>query len=84
MPLILVRPAVIAAVRSSWWPGLRRYMTTPVIRAVDNDEPMDFLTEVRRVVVVFLNIITKTVTPDVLIDVVDTAYKYISRWVLSR
>ncbi|XP_026743294.1 adenylate cyclase type 10-like [Trichoplusia ni] len=73
-----LRPAVIAAMRSSWWPGLCRFMVTPVLRAVENDEPMDFLTEVRRVVVVFFNIITKTVTPDVLIDLVDRAYKHIS------
>ncbi|XP_037295199.1 adenylate cyclase type 10 isoform X2 [Manduca sexta] len=73
-----LRPAVIAAMRSSWWPGLRRFMVTPVLRAVDNDEPMDFLTEVRRVVVVFLNIITKTVTESVLIGVVNDAYKCVS------
>lgn len=54
-------------------------MVTPVLRAVDNDEPMDFLTEVRRVVVVFLNIITKTVTEDVLIGVVDTVYRLVCR-----
>ncbi|KAL0869690.1 hypothetical protein ABMA27_005935 [Loxostege sticticalis] len=70
-----VRPAVVSALRSSWWPALRRFMVTPVLRAVDNDEPMDFLTEIRRVVVVFLNIITKTVTEDVLIELVDAAYK---------
>nr|XP_049701323.1 adenylate cyclase type 10 [Helicoverpa armigera] len=74
-----LRPAVIEAVRNSWSPGLRRFMATPVLRAVDNDEPMDFLTEVRRVVVVFLNIITKTVTPESLIDLVDTVYKDVSR-----
>jgi adenylate cyclase 10 len=54
-------------------------MMAPVLRAVDNDEPMDFLTEVRRVVVVFLNIITKSVTENVLIGVVDTAYKSVCR-----
>uniref|UniRef100_A0A2A4J100 Guanylate cyclase domain-containing protein n=1 Tax=Heliothis virescens TaxID=7102 RepID=A0A2A4J100_HELVI len=74
-----LRPAVIAAVKTSWSPGLRRFMATPVLRAVDNDEPMDFLTEVRRVVVVFLNIITKNVTPESLIDLVDTVYKDVSR-----
>ncbi|XP_060805393.1 adenylate cyclase type 10 isoform X1 [Amyelois transitella] len=52
-------------------------MVTPVLRAVDNDEPMDFLTEVRRVVVVVINIITRTVTEDVLIGKVDTAYKLV-------
>ncbi|CAH0401382.1 unnamed protein product [Chilo suppressalis] len=54
-------------------------MVSPVLRAVDNDEPMDFLTEVRRVVVVFLNIVTKSVTEDVLIDIVDSAYKCVCR-----
>lgn len=54
-------------------------MLTPVLRAVENDEPIDFLTEVRRVVVVFLNIITKAVSEDVLIKVVDGAFKCVSR-----
>ncbi|XP_075981642.1 adenylate cyclase type 10-like [Anticarsia gemmatalis] len=74
-----VRPAVVAALQSTWWwSDLRLFMLTPVLRAVDNDEPMDYLTEVRRVIVVFLNIITKTVTPDVLINIVDKAYKCVS------
>ncbi|CAG9563860.1 unnamed protein product [Danaus chrysippus] len=69
------RPAVVAAMRGSWWPALRQFMVPPILRAVDNDEPMDFLTEIRHVVVVCINIITRTVTETVLIEVVDTAYK---------
>ncbi|CAH0695976.1 unnamed protein product [Spodoptera exigua] len=76
--VLKVRPAVIEAVRNSWYPELRRFMAIPVLRAVENDEPMEFLTEVRRVIVVFLNIITRTVTPDVLIELVDTVYKQVS------
>ncbi|XP_045502162.1 adenylate cyclase type 10-like [Colias croceus] len=72
-----LRPALITAMRSDWWSALRRYMVPPIIRAVDNDEPMDFLTEIRHVVVVFLNIITRSVTEDVLIEVVDNAYKIV-------
>ncbi|CAG4947636.1 unnamed protein product [Colias eurytheme] len=72
-----LRPALITAMRSDWWSALRRYMVPPIIRAVDNDEPMDFLTEIRHVVVVFLNIITRTVTEDMLIEVVDNAYKIV-------
>ncbi|CAH4029144.1 unnamed protein product [Pieris brassicae] len=63
--------------RSTWWSALRRYMAPPILRAVDNDEPMDFLTEIRHVVVVFLNIITRTVTEDVLIEVVNNAFKIV-------
>lgn len=69
----------MAAVQTSWHPGLRRFMAKPVLRAVDNEEPMDFLTEIRRVVVVFLNIITRTVTDDALIELVDAVYKLVSR-----
>lgn len=58
-------------------------MPTPLLRAVDNDEPLEFLTEVRRVVVVFLNIVTKAVTENVLIGIVDTAYKRVSRCVFK-
>lgn len=77
-----VRPAVIAALHSAWWPALRRFMLTPVLRAVDNDEPMDFLTEIRNVVVVFLNIITQSVTEDMLISIVDNAYKKVYKLVI--
>lgn len=77
-----VRPAVIAALRSTWWPELRRFMVTPVLRAVDNDEPMDFLTEIRNVVVVFLNIKTQTVTEHVLISIVDSVFKTVCKLVM--
>ncbi|KAJ8717345.1 hypothetical protein PYW08_005744 [Mythimna loreyi] len=73
-----LRPALVDAVRNPWISGLRRFMATPVLRAVDNEEPMEFLTEVRRVVVVFLNIITRTVTDDALIELVDAVYKLVS------
>ncbi|KAJ2948306.1 hypothetical protein O0L34_g7542 [Tuta absoluta] len=78
-----LRPAVISALRGSWWPSLRRFMLSPVLRAVDNEEQMDFLTEVRHVVVVFLNIITKTVSEDVLVDIVDVAYKQVCRFAIQ-
>lgn len=54
-------------------------MVKPVLRAVDNDEPMEFLAEVRRVVIVFLNIITKSVSEELLIRIVDNAYKIVCR-----
>ncbi|XP_063366870.1 adenylate cyclase type 10-like [Cydia amplana] len=79
-PLLLtmafsVRPVIVSALRSLWWPTLRKFMVQPVIWAVENDEPMEFLTEIRRVVVIFLNIVTKTVTDETLVEIVDTAYK---------
>lgn len=58
-------------------------MPTPVLLAVDNDEPMDFLTEVRHVVVLFLNIITRTVSTDVLLKVVDETYNCVLRSVFA-
>ncbi|XP_061721074.1 uncharacterized protein LOC133527896 [Cydia pomonella] len=70
-----VRPVIVSALRSLWWPTLRKFMVQPVIWAVENDEPMEFLTEIRRVVVIFLNIVTKTVTDEMLVEIVDTAYK---------
>ncbi|KPJ03277.1 Adenylate cyclase type 10 [Papilio xuthus] len=70
-----LRPAVVAAIRGSWGTALRRFMLRPILRAVDNDEPMNFLAEVRHVLIVFINIITKTVTADILISVVDAAYR---------
>ncbi|XP_063626416.1 adenylate cyclase type 10-like [Cydia splendana] len=70
-----LRPVIVSALRSLWWPTLRKFMVQPVIWAVENDEPMEFLTEIRRVVVIFLNIVTKTVTAEKLVEIVDTAYK---------
>lgn len=75
MYVVAVRPAVVAAIKGSWGTALRRFMLRPILRAVDNDEPMNFLAEVRHVLIVFINIITKTVTDDILISVVDAAYR---------
>ncbi|XP_053691913.1 adenylate cyclase type 10-like [Sabethes cyaneus] len=39
--------------------SLRRFLIKPILFAIDNDEPMEFLTEMRQIVTVFLNIVLR-------------------------
>lgn len=54
---------------------LKRFMIPPLMRAIEIDEPMEFLTEMRNVVIVFLNIVVKPLTEVGLIRMVDHSYK---------
>ncbi|XP_058447696.1 adenylate cyclase type 10-like [Malaya genurostris] len=39
--------------------SLRRFLIKPILLAIDNEEPMEFLTEMRQIVTVFLNIVLR-------------------------
>lgn len=39
--------------------SLRRFMIKPILFAIDAQEPLEFLTEMRQIVTVFLNIVLK-------------------------
>ncbi|XP_055544370.1 adenylate cyclase type 10-like isoform X2 [Wyeomyia smithii] len=39
--------------------SLRRFLIKPILFAIDNEEPMEFLTEMRQIVTVFLNIVLR-------------------------
>ncbi|XP_058818168.1 adenylate cyclase type 10-like isoform X3 [Topomyia yanbarensis] len=39
--------------------SLRRFLIKPILYAIDNEEPMEFLTEMRQIVTVFLNIVLR-------------------------
>jgi len=73
----VVRPKVIKAAKEGLKNSLRSYMLRPVIRSVEMDEPLEYLTEMRQVVILFINIITTVVSNEELISLVDTAYKLI-------
>ncbi|XP_018341276.1 PREDICTED: adenylate cyclase type 10-like, partial [Trachymyrmex septentrionalis] len=72
-----VRPKVIKAAKEGLKDLLRSYMLRPVIRSVEMDEPLEYLTEMRQVVILFTNIITTVVNNEELISLVDTAYKLV-------
>ncbi|KYN40080.1 Adenylate cyclase type 10, partial [Trachymyrmex septentrionalis] len=73
----VVRPKVIKAAKEGLKDLLRSYMLRPVIRSVEMDEPLEYLTEMRQVVILFTNIITTVVNNEELISLVDTAYKLV-------
>lgn len=59
---------------------LRSYLLRPVIRAVEIGEPLHYLTEMRQVVIVFVNVITSEVEKKKLILLVDKAYQHVCKY----
>lgn len=74
-----MRPKVIRSAKLKLAPQLKSYILRPVIRSVDMDEPLDYLTEIRQVVIVFVNVISKTMNRKTLIKFVNSAYVFICR-----
>ncbi|XP_018358134.1 PREDICTED: adenylate cyclase type 10-like [Trachymyrmex cornetzi] len=72
-----VRPKVIKAAKEGLKDSLRSYMLRPVIRSVEMDEPLEYLTEMRQVVILFINIITTVMDNKELISLVNVAYKLV-------
>lgn len=72
-----VRPKVIKVAKAQLKDSLRCYIPRPVIRSVELDEPLEHLTEMRQVVILFINVITANVYKGRLISLVDTAYKLV-------
>ncbi|KAG5334640.1 ADCYA cyclase, partial [Acromyrmex charruanus] len=72
-----LRPKVIKAAKEGLKDLLRCYMLRPVIRSVEMDEPLEYLTEMRQVVILFTNIITMVMDNKELISLVDRAYKLV-------
>jgi len=72
-----VRPKVIKVAKAQLKDSLRSYIPRPVIRSVELDEPLEHLTEMRQVVILFINVITANVYKGRLISLVDTAYKLV-------
>lgn len=57
IPIILfaVRPAVNFACRMLTQDSLRRFILAPVMRGIEAEEPLEYLTEIRQVVILFIN-----------------------------
>ncbi|KOC61337.1 Adenylate cyclase type 10 [Habropoda laboriosa] len=74
-----LRPKVIKIARARLKGALRSYMLRPVIRSIEMDEPLEYLTEMRQVVILFINVITFNVGKKTLIALVNTAYKLVCK-----
>lgn len=74
-----MRPKVVKAAKAQLKNALRSYMIRPVIRSVEMDEPLEHLTEMRQVVILFINVITEDVDKKKLISLVNKAYKTVCK-----
>ncbi|XP_066584846.1 adenylate cyclase type 10-like [Prorops nasuta] len=72
-----LRPKVIKAANDGLEDALKTYILRPVIRSVEKDEPIEYLTEMRQVVILFINVITDSVAKQQLVSLVNTAYNFI-------
>ncbi|KAM0731371.1 Adenylate cyclase type 10 [Formica fusca] len=72
-----LRPKVIKVAKALLKDSLRSYIPRPVIRSVELDEPLEHLTEMRQVVILFINVITANVYKERLISLVNKAYKLV-------
>ncbi|CAL1681643.1 unnamed protein product [Lasius platythorax] len=68
-----LRPKVIKVAKAQLKDSLRSYIPRPVIRSVELDEPLEHLTEMRQVVILFINVITD-VLKGRLVSLVNKAY----------
>ncbi|XP_076547074.1 adenylate cyclase type 10 [Osmia lignaria lignaria] len=71
------RVSVIDAYRRRLGNVLKTYMLKPVLKEIDNEEPLEYLTEVRNVTVVSVNIVPGKCSIYELISLVDEAFKTI-------
>ncbi|XP_078052180.1 adenylate cyclase type 10 [Augochlora pura] len=74
-----LRPKVVKIAKARLKDALRSYMLRPVIRSVEMDEPMEYLTEMRQVVILFINVLTSTVGKKTLISLVNSAYRLVCK-----
>ncbi|XP_039306665.1 adenylate cyclase type 10 isoform X1 [Solenopsis invicta] len=72
-----LRPKIIKVAKELLKDSLRSYMLRPVIRSIEMDEPLEHLTEMRQVVILFINVITTVMDNKELISLVSAAYKLV-------
>lgn len=78
MTIYLVRPSVNYAAKTGLKEDLRKFIIPPIMRGIDLDEPLEYLTEMRQIVIVFMNVVVEPKI-DILeyIKLIDTSYKYV-------
>ncbi|EFN85820.1 Adenylate cyclase type 10 [Harpegnathos saltator] len=72
-----LRPKVVKVAKMQIKDSLRSYMLRPVIRSVEMDESLEHLTEMRQVVILFINVITADIEKKKLISLVNSSYKLV-------
>lgn len=72
---MIVRPSVYFATNEKIDIFLKRFMIKPLMYAIETKDPLEFLTEMRQVVIVFLNLVSTPFLSSMdLIKVVNEAY----------
>ncbi|KAJ8963086.1 hypothetical protein NQ318_018550 [Aromia moschata] len=69
-----MRPAVNNADRLKLKNSLRRFIIAPVVRGIDAEEPLEYLTEIRQVTILFINCKVAPVDPLIAIDIANDVY----------
>ncbi|KAL7291476.1 hypothetical protein TKK_0014741 [Trichogramma kaykai] len=72
-----LRPKVVKMVKMKRANDLRSYILRPVKKSVYEDEPLEYLTEIRQVVIVFVNVVTVATNRKTLIKLVDATYQFV-------
>lgn len=60
-------------------PFLRRFMIPTLDKAIEMNEPIEHLNEMRQVVIVFVNLVTDETSDSMLIDVANGTFKEICK-----
>ncbi|KAG5893841.1 hypothetical protein JTB14_002567 [Gonioctena quinquepunctata] len=80
-----LRPAVNYAARIKMTKELRKFIIAPVVRGIDADEPLEYLTEIRQVCILFINCkVVTSLSPNKGIDVANQVYLTVCRIVQNR
>ena len=69
------------AVRLEIKEPLRRFIIAPVMKSIDMDEPFEYLTEMRLVTIVFINVISIKLQNEATVVLADQTYKAVCRLV---
>lgn len=78
---VAVRPSLDYAVQHRMRDYLCNFIIAPVVKVVDQHEPLDCLTEMRLVVIVFINVIVDMdVQLEQLTETIDNTYSVICRY----
>ncbi|KXJ77263.1 hypothetical protein RP20_CCG007993 [Aedes albopictus] len=69
-----IRPSLKHVATKTLTTSLRRFMIKPILNAIDTQEPLEFLTEMRQIVTVFLNIVLRTKDMLVVIEEINSIF----------
>ncbi|KAL2712439.1 adenylate cyclase type 10-like, partial [Vespula squamosa] len=74
-----LRPKIIKLAKAHLKDALKSYILRPVIRSVEMDEPLEYLSEMRQVVIVFVNASLDVTKIKQMMKLIDAAYKTVCR-----